>query len=80
MFFYFFFYVVRSLGGSDHRSGKASWDRECGRRPYGIRDTVICSRWIVICPQQMEREMRQLVQKMKDYGEAMCFEMKEPKW
>lgn len=76
VYFYFFY----SLGGRDHRSGKASWDRECGRKPLGMHDTKGCSKWLVICPQQMEREMKQLVQKMRDYGEAMNFRMTEPKW
>lgn len=74
------FRAICSLGGSEHRSGKASWDRECGRTPYGMYDPVPCRNWLVICPQQMEREMRQLVKKMQDYGAAMNFEMREPRW
>lgn len=73
--------MVYSLGdpNRDERN-KVGWDRECGRREYPMYDAPELRRWVVISHQQMEREMRQLVKRIQEYGRAMNFEVQEPKW
>lgn len=37
-------------------------------------------RWVVMCPQSMEREMRQFVNRLKEFSRAMQFPVRDPLW
>lgn len=59
---------------------RASWDRECGRSSHPLFAPEELKRWVVICPRQMEREMKQLVARMIQFGQNMSFNITQPKW
>lgn len=62
------------------KQNRASWDRECGRSSHPLFAPENLTRWAVICPRKMEREMRQLVARMGEFGRNMNFNIADPKW
>lgn len=58
----------------------ANWDRECGRKDHAIHTSVELKRWVVICPSAFEREMRQFVNRLKEFSRTMEFPVTEPRW
>lgn len=80
--YYLTMFFFRRLGapGRERSGGKAGWDRECARSSHQIFAPVLLDRWMVICPRNMEREMRGLIAIIKKFSGAMDFDIKEPRW
>ncbi|XP_055301772.1 protein piwi-like [Sitodiplosis mosellana] len=59
---------------------RASWERDTGRGPYTIYSPQTLTRWMVACPQSIEREMQRFVNRLREFAAKMKFPIKEPRW